>query len=738
MSHARHYIKLIISLKFIESLVDVCFGFSLVVEDSVVLYYLVSYWYSFISSQSPFIFFNLDWYFFLPLFVYTYFRVITMDPRFLLKDEIRLELDIRGQDVNSPNAINLLNSMIEEELVGIREKPNKIHSYFRTVSSEISDLQWKLSSIVLSTGEIEELAQCRSRLLHLHGRVLRLEPNSKGNTQFPQLKKDIAASLSACTNMLAKRLGKSPDETVMDKFEASAEHQAQALNKQLENLEDPITDVDMSSPDPPLTPFESVMSEDNACSLRPPPYENVSSRADQTKGAISKTLIPSTQKDVNYEMPSLSQQGSLRSNSPPAKTSHQAQPHFTKEVHREIPPQTLQDFHRSNIPPANTFHPTVPHAIQPSAPIHSAYVARSNPEPSALPYLPPAMRHPPLRPLPENLSQGWSMRKWPLRFGGSPKDLPIDEFIIRTEILARLSSLPQAALTLGLHQILEGSAASWYWIYLRNKPNATWDQIREAITRAFRSNVSDDAIRRQIMDRLQRPGERFVEFQLAIQELEVRLARRMNEQELLETLRRNMLPHIQDRLLFLPIYSVNDLQGRVYQVEELAHRQIEVQQFRRSAPRLHELVACPPQKEDLPETSPYRHPFSIPPPPFGLADVRSNPFADQMVNLDPYHWPDAQTAFLSSLAAVPDRNQYILCWNCDEMGHTFIDCTAQRIIFCYGCGAKNCVRPQCPKCSLRTLQGNARGSVRQNGNNQALMRPGEQPLHRPDQSRRPR
>lgn len=330
-----------------------------------------------------------------------------------------------------------------------------------------------------------------------------------------------------------------------------------------------------------------------------------------------------------------------------------------------------------------------------------------------------------------NTSQGWTMSKWPLRFGGRPKDLPVEEFIFRTETLARLSGLPQTALALGLHQLLTDSASSWYWIFIRNHPNATWIQTREAITRAFQSNVSDAAIRRLIMDRVQRPGERFMEFNLAIQELEVRLTIPMTEQELMETLRRNMLPHIQDRLLFVPIQSIDDLQGRVQQVEELAQQQLEVQQFRRLPPRVHEISAPPPIIEDRPVASSYNRAFLAPPPPLARPDIRSNPFAQQMANIDPDCPPNEQTDFVCAMGAVQDRNQYTVCWNCDELGHTFMDCAAQRIIFCYGCGTKNVIRPQCPKCSLRAIQGNGHGSGRQNGN---MQNPPQ--LHHPNQQRR--
>lgn len=78
---------------------------------------------------------------------------------------------------------------------------------------------------------------------------------------------------------------------------------------------------------------------------------------------------------------------------------------------------------------------------------------------------------------------------------------------------------------------------------------------------------------------------------LSIEELEVRLTNRFNEAELLETLRRNMLPSVQDRLLIVPIHRVAELQHRAQQIEELLQRQSEVQQVRKGTARVHELSA---------------------------------------------------------------------------------------------------------------------------------------------------
>lgn len=154
----------------------------------------------------------------------------------------------------------------------------------------------------------------------------------------------------------------------------------------------------------------------------------------------------------------------------------------------------------------------------------------------------------------------------------------------------------------------------------------------------------------------------------------------------MEFLRRNLLPHIQKKLLFLPTHSLYELQGRVYQVEELAQQQSEVQPIRRYLPRVNEISTHSTMTTEFVIESSYTNNFQCPPPPLGAVNAGSYPFAGQMLLLEPIDQSVDQRGMICAV----DRNQFAVCWNCDEIGHTFMDCAARRIIFCYGCGAKKC------------------------------------------------
>lgn len=433
-----------------------------------------------------------------------------MDPRFLDADEIQIELDVRGQNVAHPQAVALLSDFIEAELAGLRAIPSKLHRQFRSINSEVAALQWKLSTIILTSGELDELLKGRSRLLHIHGRVLRILPDSKGNIQVSQLKLDVEDGIAAFNQLIS-----------------DIDNRAQLLQQQL-HPEEVSTDAEMVSP--PNTTNREVAETGNPPSVSAPPNETgVETAAPLASSKLSTiTSVPGLH-ETRAPPASQSIQPSIRpipSNNPPIQQA--AQPNSAPSG--QVPPGRIHPVATGSLHPilppsanplsvASTYHP-LHHSSNPQrvaeispashpyrfpelgfysghhAPLASAHHSISQPSYAQRVSEP----GPPSAPHQRDLSHGWTMSKWPLRFSGGAMDLPIDEFLFRTETLARLSMIPQAALTLGLHQLLLGSAASWYWIFIRNHPNATWEQTRSAITRAFQACGSDAAIRRLIMD----------------------------------------------------------------------------------------------------------------------------------------------------------------------------------------------------------------------------------------------
>ena len=63
------------------------------------------------------------------------------------------------------------------------------------------------------------------------------------------------------------------------------------------------------------------------------------------------------------------------------------------------------------------------------------------------------------------------------------------------------------------------------------------------------------------------------------------------------------------------------------------------------------------------------------------------------------------------IAAIRSAGPNVKCWNCDELGHFWEDCLADRRIFCYGCGAPQVYKPQCRICQSRMAENRQKGAT---------------------------
>lgn len=629
------------------------------------------------------------------------------DPNLLRNDEIAVEYEIRGIQPSDPQALNKLCFMMKEEAADPRLVPARIHKGYQSVSHELSVILGKLAEIsprLKIQAEDPRVHELVSLLQHLESRAARLLFLPDACDEAVKVHAGIKHVLHTCLKAI---IGNGDIEHnngavggIEDLHYSLKPQQAQDPQEELnaaikETLRIGSNERDsrdsMGSREAARVPFmtgcrpraievrtlEALDAGAQAVNLIPPPQNY---RDDDSNTRLSLHTVDQT---GSFRRSPLTESGSDRY---AANIQPRRQPQFSDlslSNERREPPLRVPDFRE--------------------------YRNRASEQPRD--------RSP---------SRVWVMAKWPLKFSGSPKDMFVDEFLFRVETLARLAGLRQESLTLGLHQLLSGVASSWYWVYLRNEPDATWAETKVALTSAFQSNVSDAAIRRTMMDRLQRQGERFAEFCIAMQEMEVRLNVRMGAHELLEVLQRNMLPSLQDRLLFVTVNSLRELQQRVQQIEELVQRQAEVNQLRRVYPRIHEIA------EPVRGVTAERSSREQEPPSAVVVGRRDNPVADSQFPVGVASRTNDRSELVCALDPAAEKLPYIVCWNCDDLGHTFMDCTAPRIVFCYGCGAKNVYRPQCTKCNSRVCSGNERRNIQQTGHTQVEQSRRSQMFQRPD------
>lgn len=171
------------------------------------------------------------------------------------------------------------------------------------------------------------------------------------------------------------------------------------------------------------------------------------------------------------------------------------------------------------------------------------------------------------------LSQALS--RWTVRFGGGKKDLSIDEFIFRVENLATADNINANSLVWGLHTLLFNSAADFYLVERRMNPDANWAQLKRSFLAHFSHHENDFEIRKIIMNRRQRQSEEFSEFCLGIECLAARLSRPMADHEIVDILRANMSPRLQDRLLLHNTATVASLKSACKRFEKMWSSQSE-------------------------------------------------------------------------------------------------------------------------------------------------------------------
>lgn len=277
---------------------------------------------------------------------------------------------------------------------------------------------------------------------------------------------------------------------------------------------------------------------------------------------------------------------------------------------------------------------------------------------------------------------GNAMARWPIRFNGIIKDLSIEQFIFRVENMAAADGISRATLTLGIHFLLTGKAADFFWVYREKNPEATWEQLKAALKARYATQHKDVEIRREIADRKQAAGESFGEFVTSVESLAARLRRRMEEDELIENLRQNMSHRLQTALMMHQDLTLPELEEHCIRFERLWNSQ---------ADYMKRPVAMRPRVNELLEADNFR------------VQAKQDDMMDAIEALQ----------IRPAIAAIGNRNDYIICWNCKDLGHNFKDClTKIDHVFCFGCGAENVYRPQCTKCAAGNGKRDVLGGVR--------------------------
>lgn len=281
--------------------------------------------------------------------------------------------------------------------------------------------------------------------------------------------------------------------------------------------------------------------------------------------------------------------------------------------------------------------------------------------------------------------------KWRILFDGvsGKLDKPhrvehIYDFVMRVELMARRDGISLNRLPLILGNFISDPAASWYWAYLFDNPNPNWLVFKQAIIARFCGYETEYEARNAVMRRQQKNNESFSEFVQQVQTMNNRLRNRFPEPHLLEILRENMNHQLQDHTLLLDFHSLEHLRFTCTRYEKLWQRHQRSQEFRGNTATV--------KRNIINEMSYNERNFSE-----GGIHVQAMDGSEQLELGDAFSNLSISAVDRNNHQGV--KNEYSLCWNCDDMNHTYRDCTQPvQGIFCYGCGQKNVLKPNCINC----------------------------------------
>lgn len=288
------------------------------------------------------------------------------------------------------------------------------------------------------------------------------------------------------------------------------------------------------------------------------------------------------------------------------------------------------------------------------------------------------------------------MSKWSLRFTGSNSPLHVDDFLFRAQTLANSFDIDFDRLPAGMPFVLDGEAQEWFWIYIRNNPDSDWLTFKEAMRSQFSKIENQFDLWDKIRGRKQKKEETFGQFYITVATSAARLQPPLDEQGLVSVLRSNMCQGLKSALLYQNTQTLGQLRMAAMQYEDLQASMVNSHRM-----DIRETRGPPRHISELSYGGPGSHPtFDIP--------------NSQSLNYDTGMPAEAIEAISRPRSPNP-----IICWNCKEAGHTFIDCTAARSVFCYGCGAENTYRPSCAHCMS--------GNLRRGATSASTPRPSQNP-----------
>lgn len=655
-----------------------------------------------------------------------------MDPRHLKKDELEYEMFIRriGSDNTDCKRMDRLQELLLAEFEATVDEPRDLSRLTRAnVAKDVRECDVKLKEILTDLDEADREADVtlkdhgQSRLVHIAGRIRRLKefaPSTEDVTELYERVQEVGKQMAI--DLVGNTAGGAVG------YDDPAKR---AKQQELAQLTTPPKTGAIRKSLPSYDRINTEAEKTSTKRLAPDPLFNQPFSGLANNNIWSHQFLETTQ-GVNVS--NKSQSGGL-SNEKTTYNQTVSGPRPQKEATGYGRSMLNDQRMMSHVQGRHEQMPSVDNYGQPPQDVHRSSYANQNER---------------------GLAGGHFIHKWVIRFDGGQNGLGAEDFIYRAEQQASLYGVTGKALAMGIGDLMAGRANQWFWTFRRQMPDANWSDFKLAFLRRYAPHKdSDYEIRSKNQNRKQRANESFNEFCQDIEALAVRLLRPMPNDELIEILRRNMLMDLRKALWRQEIYTVDELVRACCEYEELCRdeerllarqRHMRVNEFvYQENPVLHSYPGpstdhaslntggaiapssqfkVQPHNQDCEEsTSQYV--------PYELSRVNYNHHHNTQVSyplmLSQFNQPPP--GHVEAINNEPRNNDYIVCWNCSEMGHVFAKCPKPQMkVFCFTCGMRDKLTVTCPWCNLnlkrdQTQAGTTRPST--SHSHQILQRPNQ-------------
>lgn len=610
-----------------------------------------------------------------------------MDLQHLKTDELEYEFTIRGIQAADEKAIHRLEKEIADENAGIVITPSDLNRITRnTVMQEMKECEIKLREIMdgaidaVKAADDDMSSIVQSRIIHLKGRVNRLKAAVPEHNGVDRLVSRIKKAESTC-RIARDSLGSGEQASGIhedlfgtDPIEILDEDQMDYGDNEKKESESRGAIPKVTSQ--PKVDFKVISKQEGS---KPSRWFGSLSNLFTSNQDAQDDIVPITKKSTT--LPSELQRTSSQLQLPNQYNQstrhqqqffqHQQQPRLQQQYSQSQRHQEQdQPYYHQSQPQKRqqaqiTYEPNVRNVWSNNYNVPASSRTTSQPRIDSAAFTTQETQHDGQA----SLAGGHRIRQWPLRFSGSPTGIDIDDFLFRVERQAQLNGVSEAALVIGIGDLLTERAAQWYWTNQRKGGAQNWTELRQAFIRRYAPRGDlDFEIRAKMENRKQGVTEKFADFCQDIEALSVRLTRRMPEDELVELMRRNMQMHLRKAMWRQSIRSVDDLIGQCDEFEHLCEEEEKQNRvYQRRTMRVHEIE----------EGGHFEH------------------YNDR----SPQYWDEQlpkQLVEAVQIQSMPTQENVAICWNCKDIGHTYTQCTLpQQKIFCYSCGKEGVLRAQC-------------------------------------------